>query len=116
MSILTIPPSALVKAILGPDAPGGVQVLDRWPSSQSLHVIAREGAEVTGPLAGADIPSVVALFHHVYRVALLQLQLIVVLRFVVVQCPISVEIQASVSPTISLPVRMTECENNDQIY
>jgi len=80
MLILTL--SALVKAILGPDAPCGV--LDRRPSSQSLHVVAREGAEVAGSLTGTNIPSVVALLHHIHRVTLLQLQLVVVLRFVVV--------------------------------
>lgn len=71
MSILTIPSSALVKAILGSDAPRDVQILDRRPFSQSFHIVAREGAEVAGPLAGTDVPSVVALLHYVHRVALL---------------------------------------------
>lgn len=89
LNILTIPSSALVKIILGLDA-RRVQVLDFRPSSQSLHVVTREGAEVTGSLAGADVPAVIALLHHVYRVAFLQLELVLVLRFVVVQRPISV--------------------------
>lgn len=89
--ILTIPLSALVKVILSLDTPlRRVQVPDRRPSSQFLHVVAREGAEVTGPLAGADVPSVVALLHHVHRVALLQLQLVVVLRLVIVQRSVSI--------------------------
>jgi len=90
VSILTIPPSTLVKAILGPDASRSVQVLNHRPSSQSLHVVAREGAEVAGSLTGADVPSVIAFLHYVHSVALLQLQLIVVLRFVIVQSPVSV--------------------------
>lgn len=114
MSILTIPPSALVKAILGPDASRGVQVLDRRPSSQSLHVVTREGAEVTGPLAGTDVPSVVALLHYVHRVALLQLQLVVVLRLVIIQRPISVKMQILVSPTITLSITNDWCTNKRQ--
>lgn len=104
MSILTIPPSTLVKTILGPDASRGIQVLDRRPSSQSLHVVAREGAEVTGPLARADIPSVVALLHYVHCVTLLQLQFVIVLWLVIVQRPVSVGIQVPVSSTILLAI------------
>jgi len=90
VSILTIPFSALVSVILDLDAARGVRVLDDRPSSQSLHIVAREGAEIAGPLAGANVPSVIALLHHVHRVALLQLELVVILRLVVVQCPIPV--------------------------
>lgn len=98
-SILTIPLSALVNVILDLDTPRGIQVLDHRPSSQFLHVVAREGTEVTGPLTGADVPSVVALLHHVYRVVLLQLQLVVVLRLVIVQRSISVEEQRAIAIT-----------------
>jgi len=89
VSILTIPFNALVSVIPGLGTPR-VRVPGDGPSSQSLHVVAREGAEVAGPLAGAHVPSVIALLHHVHRVALLQLQLVVILRLVVVQRPIPV--------------------------
>lgn len=62
-----------------------VQVPDRRPSSQSLHVVPGEGAEVACSLTGTDVPSIVALFHNVHCIALLQFQLVVVLRLVVVQ-------------------------------
>ena len=53
--------------------------------SDALDVVAREGAKEARPLAGADVPAIVALFQHADGFALLQLQLVVVLRLVVVQ-------------------------------
>lgn len=44
-----------------------------------LDVVPWEGTEGAGTIAGTDVPSVVALFQHVHRVAFEQLQLVVVL-------------------------------------
>jgi hypothetical protein len=44
-----------------------------------LDVVPGEGTEGAGTIAGTDVPSVVALFQHVHRVAFEQFQLVVVL-------------------------------------
>lgn len=58
-------------------------------SSQSFYVIARESAEVAGPLTGTNVPSVVAFFHHVYRVSFFQLELVFVLWSIIVESSVS---------------------------
>lgn len=49
-------------------------------SLQQLHVVAGEGAEAAAALRGADEPAVVAFLQHVHGVAVVQLQLVAVLR------------------------------------
>lgn len=53
--------------------------------SNALHVVAREGAEESRPLARPDVPPVVALFQDADRFTFLEFQFILVLRQVVVQ-------------------------------
>ena len=74
------------------------------PTSQALHVVAGEGAEVAGALGRADVPAVVALLHHVHGVALVQLQLVLVLRPVVVQrsVPSLTDVRVSVGKVFSI--------------
>lgn len=57
--------------------------------SHSFHIVSGEGAEVPGSLTGTDIPTVIAFFHHVYRVAFFQLELVLVLGSIVVQSSVS---------------------------
>ena len=53
--------------------------------SQSFHVISGKSAEVTGPLTGTDVPTVVAFLHYVHRVAFLQFELVFVLWSIIVE-------------------------------
>ncbi len=55
------------------------------PPSGLGNVVPREGPEDARPLAGADEPPIITLLHDVDHVALLQLDLVLVLRLVVVQ-------------------------------
>lgn len=64
---------------------------DRKRSLEALHVVAREGAEVTWPLARADVPAVIALLHHEHGVTLFQLKLVFVLGTVVVEGAVAEE-------------------------
>jgi len=59
-------------------------------SSDFSHVVSGEGSEDSGSLRSSDEPSVVALLHDEDDVALLQLNLVVVLRVVVVESAVSV--------------------------
>ena len=56
--------------------------------SNAFDVVAREGTEEAGSLAGADVPTVVAIFQHADHVAFLQLKLVNILRCVSVKCSV----------------------------
>lgn len=56
--------------------------------SYAFDVIAGEGAEESRPLARSDVPAIVALFEHADGIALLQFELVIVLRHVRVKCSI----------------------------
>ena len=57
--------------------------------SNAFDIVAREGTEETGTLAGAHVPTVVALFQHADHVAFLQFKLVIILRCICVKRSVS---------------------------
>lgn len=57
--------------------------------SNAFDIVAREGTEEAGPLAGAHVPTVVTLFQHADHIALLKFQFVIILRCVCVKCSVS---------------------------
>jgi hypothetical protein len=57
--------------------------------SNAFDIVAREGTEEAGTLAGAYVPTVVALFQHADHVAFLQFKLVIILRCIRVKRSVS---------------------------